>query len=376
MKKFNFARLADKVFVCLVLLMLIVPLAKFNLSERSVEENRMLKKWPVWADFHVLKGDNYFKAFENWFNDRFNQRDRLTKYAFNLDARINNTHENDHALMGKENWIFTKERNSIGNFQNTSALTPNEKETLSVTFTSINNWCQNHNIKLYVYIAPDKNQIYGEFYPDKIKKVGTENQEDQIMACLRGLNIPVIYPKEDLLAHKDKGLLYYKNDTHWSDLGAYYGYVALVTALQKTYPDLEPVPENNLQMGKVVNRDKDLARMLNLEIPEYNTLSYTVPQIVKSTATVVEKYPDADKARIVANPQGKYKIFFISDSFTGSMRPFLNETFARVVYSGDKHLFAPEIPFILKEKPDILVIECVGRYSNDLLLNTPVKEGM
>jgi alginate O-acetyltransferase complex protein AlgJ len=376
MKNFNLTRILDRLFVILVLIMLVIPLAKFNLSERSVEENRMLKKWPVWSDFHVLKGDNYFKAFENWFNDRFNQRDRLTRYAFNLDARINNTHENDHALMGKENWIFTKERNSIGNFQNTSALTPNEKETLSVAFASINNWCQNHNIRLYVYIAPDKNQIYGEFYPDKIKKVGTENQEDQIMACLRGLNIPVIYPKEDLLAHKDKGLLYYKNDTHWSDLGAYYGYVALVTALQKTYPNLKSVSESNIHMQNIVNKDKDLARMLNLEIPEYDTLQYTVPQIIKSTATVVEKYPNEDKARIVANPQGKYKIFFISDSFTGGMRPFLNETFARVVYSGDKHLFAPEIPFILKEKPDILVIECVGRYSNDLLLNTPVKEGM
>jgi hypothetical protein len=128
MKNFNLTRILDRLFVILVLIMLVIPLAKFNLSERSVEENRMLKKWPVWSDFHVLKGDNYFKAFENWFNDRFNQRDRLTRYAFNLDARINNTHENDHALMGKENWIFTKERNSIGNFQNTSALTPNEKE--------------------------------------------------------------------------------------------------------------------------------------------------------------------------------------------------------------------------------------------------------
>jgi hypothetical protein len=112
------------------------------------------------------------------------------------------------------------------------------------------------------------------------------------MACLRGLNIPVIYPKEDLLAHKDKGLLYYKNDTHWSDLGAYYGYVALVTALQKTYPNLKSVPESNIHMQNIVNKDKDLARMLNLEIPEYDTLQYTVPQIIKSTATVVEKYPE------------------------------------------------------------------------------------
>jgi hypothetical protein len=87
MKNFNFARWANKIFVIIILMLLIVPLLKFNLSERSVEENRMLKKWPVWSDFHVLKGDNYFKAFENWFNDRFNQRDRLTKYAFNLDAK-------------------------------------------------------------------------------------------------------------------------------------------------------------------------------------------------------------------------------------------------------------------------------------------------
>ena len=175
MHNFKLTKLLDKLFVLLVLLLLVVPLAKFNLDARSVEENRMLAKWPLWADFHVLAGDNYFKALEGWFNDRFNQRDRLTKYAFNLDARINNTHENDHALMGKENWIFTKERNSIGNFQNTSSLSDNEKEQLTATFSTINTWCLAHGINLYIYIAPDKNQIYGEFYPDNIKKIGKEN---------------------------------------------------------------------------------------------------------------------------------------------------------------------------------------------------------
>ena len=375
MHNFKLTKLLDKLFVLLVLLLLVVPLAKFNLDARSVEENRMLAKWPLWADFHVLAGDNYFKALEGWFNDRFNQRDRLTKYAFNLDARINNTHENDHALMGKENWIFTKERNSIGNFQNTSSLSDNEKEQLTATFSTINTWCLAHGIKLYIYIAPDKNQIYGEFYPDNIKKIGKENQADQIAACLRAIKIPVIYPRQELLANKSRGLLYYKNDTHWSDLGAYYGYVALVNSLHKDFPDLQPVPASNLRLQNHVNQDKDLARMLNMEVPEYDTLQYQVPSVIKSTAQVVEKVSGSDKAKIVANPNGKHKIFFISDSFTGAMRPFLNETFARVVYSGTDHLFAPEIPLIIKEKPEILVIECVGRYTNDLLLNQPVKEG-
>ena len=71
MHNFKLTKLLDKLFVLLVLLLLVVPLAKFNLDARSVEENRMLAKWPLWADFHVLAGDNYFKALEGWFNDRF-----------------------------------------------------------------------------------------------------------------------------------------------------------------------------------------------------------------------------------------------------------------------------------------------------------------
>ena len=79
-------------------------------------------------------------------------------------------------------------------------------------------------------ILPDKNRVYGEYYPDSIKKMAQKGRGEQTYQFLYNKGtIDVIYPLNELLAEKKKNLLYYKNDTHWNPLGAFIAYRQLIT---------------------------------------------------------------------------------------------------------------------------------------------------
>lgn len=367
-KKMDKSMLADKIFLGLVAIMLLVPCAKFNLQDREMEENRMLKHCPEFSMACFSDGKNYFKSLEEWFNDRFNQRRRLIAYAYNLDAKINHEHVNDHALMGKDNWIFTKERNSVGNFQNTTSLSTVEQVKIIKKLKTWQAWLAKQNIKFYLMVAPDKNQIYGEFYPKNIQKKGTENQIDLVVKCAKEAQVPVIYPVPELLAQKSRGLLYYKNDTHWNSLGAYFGYKALMSLLQKDFSEIEILQGKQIVYTKEKFDSKDLERMLNLTIDEYNYIEYTTPSVAHPTAGNVEKF---SQATFIENAIKPYKLFISGDSFTGAMLPFLGETFKLTTYTHTNHDLYRDQDLIMKIKPDIVVIEVIGKYVGDLLNDSP-----
>lgn len=363
--------LADKIFLGLVVIMLLVPCADFNLQEREMRENRMLKHWPEFSMACFSNGENYFKSLEEWFNDRFNQRRRLIAYAYNLDAKINNEHVNDRAFMGKKNWLFDKSFNSVGNFQNTTNLSTVEKDKIIEKLKTWQDWLAKQNIKLYLMVAPDKNQIYGEFYPDNIQKIGTENQIDLVIKCAKEANVPVVYPVSELLAQKNRGLLYYKNDTHWNSFGAYFGYKALTSLLQKDFPEIEILQEKQMVYTKKKFEGKELERMLNLEIDEYKDIEYINLSVEHPNAVKVENAKTYPKATFIENTRKPYKLFVLGDSFTGAMLPFLGETFKSTTYTVKNHDLYNDQDLIMKIKPDIVVIEVVGKYVGDLLKDSP-----
>ena len=331
----------------------------------------MLKPFPVFDGFLYAQG-NYFKALEEWFNDRFNQRDRLIKYAYMLDAKINRDQATEQAFMGKDNWIFTKERNSIGNFQNTTHFENTELTRIKNNIVDREQWLKKQNIKLYMMIAPDKNRIYGENYPDKIKKNGTRSQIDQLYEYIKGeTNVPIIYPVEELISNKSKGLLYYKEDTHWNDYGAYFGYRSLMDLVKKDYSNLKIISEEDFVLEKRESGKTDLLRMLNIKDSDYDKPLYECPKLKEPFAEDIGKVNVKGTITGSVNSRNKLKAIIFCDSYTGAMKPFLAESFGTVYYIGDHHKFNDYQEFIMQEKPDIVIHEVVGKYVGDLLQDKP-----
>lgn len=60
----------DIVFVVVFALLLFVPMSHISDAEKSLQENRMLAKYPTFYSSSVLN-NKFGEQFENWFNDRF-----------------------------------------------------------------------------------------------------------------------------------------------------------------------------------------------------------------------------------------------------------------------------------------------------------------
>ena len=58
-------------------------------------------------------------------------------------------------------------------------------------------------MKFYVFLVPDKERIYPEFYPDGFKKINPAAKIEQVEEYMRAKSfVPVIYPEESLMAAK------------------------------------------------------------------------------------------------------------------------------------------------------------------------------
>ena len=342
----------DIVFLCIFFSMLFIPMSHIKQDEISKSENRTLAKWKP-----LLKNDgtlnyNFGKDFEAWFNDRFNCRKQL--------VLIKTTKEHKRVLYGKDDWLFYKGSNSIANYRNTKLFSAEELQSLADYLSSIDDYCRKNNKIFYFFIAPDKNKIYGEYYPDYIIKINPDSKSraNQLISYLKAnTNINVIYPYEILKQNKDKGLLYYKQDTHWNSFGAYFGYNLLMDEIKKDFPNIHQIVITKYESEFVPGGD--LSNMLQEKISPDNT-EYTKinPEIKYEIFGNNNKREDLHSDLNINTP----KVTMYRDSFSSALIPFLSNTFSSIDYYWRNNVKKDEI-----HRSDIVIFEKVERELPQLL---------
>ncbi len=377
---------SEMIYIVLVLLILILPSINIDNFDIDEVENRRLADKPRL----MINGEpnlNFGKDAESWFNDHFFKRKKILKLKNQIDLKIKN--ENDKVLLGENEWLFYRPDNSIENFQNKKIYTEFELERTKKIYLERKKWLDSLGIKYYIFIAPDKNKIYGEFYPKKIKKISNIDKIDQIKEYVNKDNINFIYPISELIESKNRGLLYWKDDTHWNDQGAFVGTSALLYAINKDFPQVKLLNEQDYNKElSYTSKNNDLSKILGLDNGKYKTIKYNkytkktgysfkVVKINEKTLNLeddentqnVDIHPNTttDLFKLFLKPYIKtksnkpLKVFIIRDSFGTGMGQYLSETFGEVHYFRTKY-FNELREIILKEKPDIVIQESVGRY--------------
>lgn len=319
----------DIVFVIIFCGLLFLPMSNISTAQKSAEENRMLAASPSLFNENMLN-NKYGNQFESWFNDHFFGRKFLLKIYKNKPA----SRENDKVFEGLDNWIFLKEDNSIRNFQNLDLFSEGELKSIGTYLSDIHHWAEQNGKNFYMVIPADKNKIYGEFYPVRIKKINPDNQSraNQLVSYMNK-NYPevrIIYLQETMLKNKDKGLLYWKNDTHWNDLGAYYGYQALMEIITKDYPN-QPISYEQFESEEAFP-----GMMMGLGNEKiYNELKYKATQKKYNCYEVKNSY--TYKTHECKNPSNTIHAFLFRDSFSGEPQtqvkgwlPYLYESFGTI----------------------------------------------
>lgn len=353
----------DIVFVVIFAVLLFIPMSHISNAQKSVEENRMLSKYPSMFVGKMFN-NQYGTKFEQWFNDHFFGRSFLLKIFKN---KIN-VAENDMVFEGPENWIFYKGENGIRNFQNLDLFSEEELNSVGNYLNDIQMWCIKNNKKFYVIIPPDKSKVYGEFYPQRIKKLNpdSESRTNQLVNYIHQKypNINILYLQQTMLSNKEKGLLYWKNDSHWNDLGAYFGYLELMKLIQKDYPDIKISQENFLHSepfrGMMMGLgDENVYEKLTYKCTQKAYNCYEVKNSEKSVT---------HKCQNVANEKN---LFLLRDSFSGSIKgqvkgwlPYLYESFGNIYLKWRYKINYNDMKEL--KASDIVILEIIERHLPNL----------
>lgn len=237
------------IFIVLICVMLVIPVLTSDFSKTySPLETRPLTGVPK---THKANGDinyDFFKQYGNRFADHIGMRDQMIGLYSEIMVNGFGLSSSPKIEFGKDDWMFYTNENNIdigtGKFMFNDAelkLIADNQQAISDYYKSIG--------KEYVLIfTPSKASVYTEYVFGNYEVC--ETIIDQVTDyLLENTDVKVINVKDAELEAKDKGQLFLKTDTHWTQLGTYYAYLDIVDKLNNfgldigtpVVPEFEPL---------------------------------------------------------------------------------------------------------------------------------------
>ena len=374
-------RIAGLVPGLLFVLAIALPLAFFG-PQQVVFEGRSAAPFPSLP--RDLEGLEAFpSAFEAYFTDHLGFRRRFVNLKGYILVKLFGTAPNRRALLGKDQWLFTFdwpvsfEDSVVQQHRGIRLLSTGELESWLEGLERRRRWLQARGTRYLFVIAPHKHSIYPEFLPDWVNRVRPVTPADQLVEALNARSrVQFLDLRGPLLAAKSRGQLYWRTDTHWTDLGAYVAYREILAALGRWWPELTRVPLSDFGI-KVAERYGNLVRGLGLVGVDRDYYEIGVSYVPRWPARMV----DADRLaappglnvarrlRASESPGGKLtRGVMLHDSFGYPLMPLLSPHVQRMFYlrrpgtqrflDGEERTH-PHLNVLVEDAPTDVVIDLV-----------------
>ncbi len=360
-----------------IILLLFVPGLIWLFSSTEVYfpgEKRNAITWDSIASSSVMA---FPKKFEAYFSDHFGGRRKMVT-ADNLIKVLtfNQTNDQSPVLLGKGDWMFYRDGGVEDIVRNHSPLTSEMLKRIARTLEERQYWLKQHGSSLIVCFPPLKHTVYPEYLPENLYPLQQPSQLNQAISYLRAnTTIPIVDMYPNIAAHKSEGDLYYKRDSHWNGLGAFFGYRSLADTIQHYFPAFgTPKSLDEYQRVYFKAHEGDLAHLVGLK----QVLPRTEVALVPDTPANAEFRFIRDLSKVpVANPMASFintassnnlSIFYFRDSFSNYLQPYLNEHARESIYIWTPLFFTEAFEY---GYPDLVVYEVMERFVKDLLAPNP-----
>ena len=300
--------------------------------DRSGVENRTLAQFPKFS-WENLKDGSFTKGVEDYFADQFPLRDQWT----GLKART-------EQLLGK------REFNRVYLCGDTliAKVEPPRDGLEEKNLSYVSRLAERTELPVYLGLIPSA----AEIWRDRLPK-GAESW-DQAAFIARAAELEGAESIDFLTALSGRAGedIFYRTDHHWTTLGAYYGYAALMEALGRGEEVPEPeavkawdLPVSNGFQGTLYSQSG--IHWLEPDSIEFwvKESGLTVTSWRDGTPKEARLYEydylgEKDKYSaflggnqplcVIRNPEGTGKLLVIRDSYADSLAPFLAQHFEEV----------------------------------------------
>ncbi len=217
--------------------------------------------------------------------------------------------------------------------------------------------------KIIYVICPNPGTVYSDQMPDYItaytggKKMTTPAwQFVELMKDVEGFIVPDLYTMYDKYKDED---IFYRTDTHWSELGAYYACQELMGLVKKDFP---AVPVYSIGDFNTVYEDQpagDMAPMIGA-----GNMKERKPILYPKFSAVGDYYTAHRNGGFGAFPQeaalpgeGLPSCYFMSDSYGANFLPFAGMYFGKMYSNKNGVLWTYNIDFglLAEKKPDYVM---------------------
>jgi len=246
------------------------------------------------------------------------------------------------------------------------AFSPEELHRWKELLERRHTWCNKRGIDYFFVLAPTKFSVYPEFLPWEYANYPRRTRTDELIDFLKQTRSPVqvIDLRSSLRTAKSTLPLYLRTDTHWNQLGAYYGYKSMIELLRERQPSISP-PSSLANFNLKARRfgTGDLARMQGL----LGVLTETTIELDHKEQSTVKLYRESNFSENVVGQEETRAFGYHQDRsdlpsmlmFRDSFAAFMIELPLPEHFSRSTYFWQPEFSesIVLREKPDIVIQE-------------------
>ncbi len=217
------------VYATLIMLFSMFAFANRNLNRVAKYENRMLSEPPTVS----IGTEDYPEQFNSWINDNVLFRDELGELSSFILFKIFGIMPSERVHKGSDGWYFYTGDDNLGIADETYSLTDGQLNNILQYNLAIRDWFKSKGIDYVLVLPCSKVSIYPEYYNGKDWR-SLYTPVDKVADYIeQNSDIKVIRLKQTLGKEKEKFQVYYKNDSHWTKLGAYAAYRHIIECLKE-----------------------------------------------------------------------------------------------------------------------------------------------
>lgn len=337
------------------------------------EENRKLADYPDF-NYSIDFFNQYPGLFESYYNDHFGFRTSLIAMHTLAKTRLFGISGSDSVILGKDGWLFLGGQAFIESYRYLRPFSEEQLDRWTRMLLARRDLLKKKGSRFLVLLAPNKQTIHPEMMPNHINKVGEQTRIDQLVTHLSDhTDLDVIDLRTILLGAKNLFDPYQKSDTHWSHIGRYAAYFAVVHKIGEWDPRIRPLKLNELSWRHLVKTGGDLANMMGFApFIEERMYHFTPKNGYKAETKPLEgmlkefAWNNTRKPMLFERKDATDlpRLLMVGDSFGQSFFPIIAEHFSQCVFVF--HSFDPAL--IEELDPDIVVFQAVERF---LLIDLP-----
>jgi hypothetical protein len=334
-------------------------------------ENRRPAPWPQFQG--IGHSREFVAGIESDFNDHFGFRKQLVRWNNLWKGQLFRGAARQEVLIGQDGWLFYGGQRMMENWTRNETWSAKDLENWRRLLETRRDWLRARGISYIFVVPPDKHTIYPEFLPAWMEKPSKPSKFRQLVDYMRTrstVEIPDL--SQALIEAKKTRIDYLKTDTHWNIYGGFVAYRAMLQALSRQMPALQPLPLDTYNWKCLPSRPAgDCAIMLGS--PESYSETETVapvalkplssPKLLYDPVRLPQKGPAETWPCYTLNEKASGKAIVFHDSYAvaGSWYSFLGQHFREVVY-----IWHPDWDrsLIEREKPDVVIDEMLERFFN------------